>query len=166
MRISTIYSGGYTHARSLDSAYHPSREWIRKFAGDIGYTIPKGMRICGENLYAKHSIKYTGLKSYFYGFSVWNDENVSLSWDDTLLNFELFGITPVPTLYRGVYDESIIKGLWDSSMRDRVEGYTCRLVEAIPYNAFQLSMAKYVRENHVQTNDHWLTEALVKNEIA
>ena len=31
---SSIYSGGYTHARSLDSKFHISREWIRKFAND------------------------------------------------------------------------------------------------------------------------------------
>ena len=66
---STI-SRDYTHARSLDSADHPSRHWLKGMWGDMRYDIPEGWRICGENLYAKHSLGYDNLSSYFMVFSI------------------------------------------------------------------------------------------------
>lgn len=92
----TLYRDHY-HARSLDSKHHPSRDWIKSFHGSIAHMIPEGWRICGENMYARHSIAYDDLSSYFYGFSVWNENNVALGWDETLMFFDDLGITPVHT---------------------------------------------------------------------
>lgn len=78
----TLYSD-YTHARSLDSGHHESRSWIKSKQAEIGHLIPQGWRICGENLYARHSIVYNDLHSYFYVFNIWNEENKCLSWDAT-----------------------------------------------------------------------------------
>jgi hypothetical protein len=74
----------YVHARSLDSRNHPSRNWIKNFHSKFGWQIPDGWRVVGENLYAVHSIKYTNLASYFLVFSIWDDKNICLSWDDTV----------------------------------------------------------------------------------
>lgn len=49
----TLYADGL-HARSLDSAHHPSRAWVKALQGRIGPAIPQGWRVCGENLYARH----------------------------------------------------------------------------------------------------------------
>src|SRR4051812_817732 len=54
----TIGSGGYSHARSIDSGPHPSRDHIRALAARIGHDLPPGWRIVGENLMARHSIVY------------------------------------------------------------------------------------------------------------
>ena len=56
------------HARSLSSGHHPSRTWVKTLQGSMGYRIPEGWRICGENVYACHSIHYTALTSYFMSF--------------------------------------------------------------------------------------------------
>ncbi|KIF06359.1 kinase, partial [Streptomyces sp. RSD-27] len=53
----TLYPDGL-HARSLDSGHHPSRTWVKGLQGRIGARIPAGRRICGENLYARHSLGY------------------------------------------------------------------------------------------------------------
>lgn len=53
----SLYRNGL-HARSLDYQHHDSRAWIRGFHATFAADIPEGMRICGENLYAKHSIAY------------------------------------------------------------------------------------------------------------
>ena len=95
----TLYHD-HTHARSLDSRHHPSRDWVKGFWGTIRYQIPQGYRVCGENLYAEHSIAYDDLESYFYGFSVWDDQ-ICFSWDETLEMFKSWNVTPVPVLYRG-----------------------------------------------------------------
>src|SRR5829696_5384608 len=78
----TMYADGL-HARSLDSAHHPSRAWVKALQGRIGPGIPAGWRVCGENLYARHSIPYEDLDSWFYGFSVWDGEDC-LDWDRTV----------------------------------------------------------------------------------
>jgi hypothetical protein len=79
----TLYQN-YLHARSLDYSSHPSRTWLKSFHANFAHNVPEGWRICGENLYAKHSIKYSNLESYFLVFSIWNEQNVCLSWDDTI----------------------------------------------------------------------------------
>ena len=73
----------YLHARSTDSKDHPSRSVIRSIHGAIRHEIPRGWRLCGENLYARHSIAYR-LKSYFQLFAIFDDSNHCLSWDDTV----------------------------------------------------------------------------------
>jgi hypothetical protein len=73
----------YLHSRSLEWRGHPSRSWVANLHGQIGWKIPDGWRICGENLYAKHNIEYRRLATYFLLFSVWNEGNVCLGWADT-----------------------------------------------------------------------------------
>lgn len=162
---SSLYRN-YTHARSVDGRHHPSRDWLKGFWATFASDIPEGWRICGENMFAVHSIPYDDLKSYFYGFSVWNDKNVALSWDDTLEWFALLDITPVPVLFDGIYDEEAIKALWTSKDYDRSEGYVLRLADEIPYGDFRLAFAKFVRPNHIQTVKHWMFgQAIRKNHI-
>ena len=142
----------HIHARSLDSRHHPSRDWIKQWHGTMAYTIPQDWRICGENLYAKHSVAYEQLASYFYGFSIWNQDNVCLSWPETEEWFELLGIHPVPVLYQGCWDESAIRAL--SVETHTMEGYVVRLADAFTYQDFTRSVAKWVRPHHVQTDQH------------
>jgi hypothetical protein len=113
---STSMYRDHIHARSLDSRNHPSRNWVKGFWSKISHDIPEGWRICGENLYAVHSIQYQDLPSYFLGFSIWDQQNICLDWATTLEWFELLGITPVRELYRGTYDENIIKKLWTKNL--------------------------------------------------
>lgn len=144
------------HARSVDSPNHPSRSWAKNFWGNIAADIPEHWRVCAENLYAEHSIQYDNLPSYLMGFSVWNDKNECLSWDDTVDWFELLGITPVPVLYDGIYDEKKIKALHDGKPGSKSEGYTVRVAESFSYADFRYCIAKFVRAAHVQTNKHWM----------
>ena len=163
--ITNLYRDGY-HARSLDGRHHPSRDWLKAFHAGFAHDIPTGWRICGENLFARHSIAYDALPSYFMGFSVWNDENVALGWDDTLEFFELLGIEPVPTLYRGVFDEAALKKLAKEMDTQKNEGFVVRLAGKILYEDFAQSAAKWVRAKHVQTDAHWMHQAVVANGLA
>jgi hypothetical protein len=151
------------HTRSLDSRNHPSRNWAKQFWATISADIPEHFRVCGENLYAKHSIHYNDLPTYFMGFSMWDDKNMCLSWDQTLEWFSLIGITPVPVLYDGVYDEKAIRALWNAKNRDSTEGYVIRIADAFPYAAFKTSVGKFVRKNHVQCHAHWMHQSIEKN---
>jgi len=162
----SMYSD-YIHARSVDGRSHASRDWVKGYWGRISIDIPPQWRLCGENLFAKHSIHYTELETYFMGFSLWNERNVCLSWDATLEWFELMGVTPVPVLYDGIFDEKAIRALWNDKQWGSSEGYVLRRADEIPYGDFRHKVAKFVRKGHVQTVKHWMYgQAIEKNLLA
>jgi hypothetical protein len=163
----TSWYNDHTHVRSLDkTSPHGSRAWAKNMWSNISYEIPEGWRICVENVYAKHSIHYKNLESFVYGFSIWNENNICLSWDETVEWFELLGITPSPVIYDGIWDEETIKGLYTSTFNgDECEGYVVRVADAFPFTDFRKKLGKYVRANHVQTHGHWIREAMVVNEL-
>ncbi|TNE48391.1 MAG: 2'-5' RNA ligase [Deltaproteobacteria bacterium] len=158
----TMYTD-YIHARSLDSKHHPSRNWVKQLHGRIGYNIPEGWRICGENMYAQHSIIYDDLESYFYLFSVWNEENECLDWNETIEWAELLQLPVPPVLYQGPWDEALIENL--SFNPEICEGYVVRTVAGFAYTDFQKHLAKVVRANHVQTDEHWMHRPVIPNQL-
>lgn len=162
----TTFYDDHIHARSIDSRGGEDRAWVKQFWATIAYEIPELWRICGENLWAEHSIHYDNLKSYFYGFSIWNEKNECLSWDETLEWFELFNIIPVPVLYDGIWDEKKIRAIEKDLKWESNEGYVVRLAESFTYGQFKNSIAKFVRKGHVQTTKHWRQgRAFTPNEI-
>lgn len=163
----TSIANNFVHARSLDSPNHPSRWYVNKLQKELSFDLPDGIRICGENCYAKHSIQYSQLEDFFLVFSVWNDKTC-LSWDDTVEWCQLLNLKTVPVLYRGIYDEEKIKNdLYVFNREpDLMEGYVVRLAEKFNIDDFSTSLAKYVRKGHVgTTSEHWLNEALVPNKV-
>ena len=165
----SIYND-YLHARAIDGPPHASRAWVKKFAADWQYNLSDDQRICGENLYAQHSIIYdesNPLASYFMGFSMWERDRC-LSWDDTMDAFEILGITPVPVIWRGIWDEKTIRALYDPARDwDTREGYVVRLADSFTFNEFKHSVAKFVRAGHVQTaKHHWRSQRIIPNVMA
>ncbi|MEV6579845.1 RNA ligase family protein [Streptomyces sp. NPDC051582] len=155
----TLYADGL-HARSLDSGHHPSRAWVKGLQSRIGAGIPAGWRVCGENLYARHSLPYEDLDSWFYGFSVWDGEHC-LDWDRTVSFLHGLG-TPTPrVLWRGVFDERALRRLRLDTTRQ--EGYVVRTAGAFARADFGRSVAKWVRGGHVQTDTHWMYAQVVAN---
>ena len=162
----TIYNNGL-HARSLDSAHHESQNWVRALQAQIGHNIPENWRVCGENLYAKHSISYTNLPSYFMVFSIWNEKNEALSWAETVEWAELFGLVTVPVLYQGIWDEAVIRNLYQPTFNGNdLEGYVVRVADSFPYEAFSRSLAKFVRKGHVDAAaTHWKHQQVTPNSL-
>lgn len=163
----TLYSD-YLHARSLDSRHHPSRDWVKRFQSEIGHNIPDNWRICGENLFAKHSVSYDNLDSYFYGFSIWNENNICLSAEETSTWFTLLGIQHVPVI------DSIVayKKWWEiieNHAKDVInkggEGVVIRTAQSFHYDKFQEHLAKYVRANHVLSSEHWMSQLIIPNKL-
>lgn len=163
----TLYNDGL-HARSLEYDPHPSRDWLKALHGRIAHEIPESWRICGENLYAKHSIHYAHLDSYFQVFSIW-DGLTCLDWDTTCEYATMLGLTTVPVMYRGEWDAKTIKALAGPGAGtfrgDILEGYVVRLADSFQYGSFRRSLAKYVRAGHVTTHGHWMRNAVVPNKV-
>lgn len=156
----TLYADGL-HARSLDSAHHPSRTWVKALQARIGHAIPEGWRVCGENMFARHSLPYDDLDSWFYGFSVWDGGGRCLGWDRTVAFLRDIGV-PVPrVLWRGVFDERALRAL--RLDLGRQEGYVVRVVDGFGAQEFGARVAKWVRAGHVRTDTHWMHAAVVEN---
>ena len=170
-----ILSDGSWHARSLNTPYHPTREWAARVAGETGYKLPDGWRVAGENLYGRHSIKYTDLRSYVQVFAVFDEEDRILSWEDTVMWCELLDLHHVPVLWKGFLkfqDESPVLHTEKSRINlDKIteedinqkagrtaEGYVMRVRESFPKEQFEYNMGKWVRSDHVKTEVHWLRD--------
>lgn len=160
----TIHSAG-THARSPNSRYHPSRDWLKAFAAGISPQLKFGERIVGENLYAKHSVGYEEFPSYFVGFS-WIVGNDIQPWDATLKRFSELGITPVSTLYRGPFAEGLFESVAERLDLVKQEGFVARDAAGFKEADMPARMGKYVRANHVQSETHWMKSELVPNRLA
>ncbi|MFE9927972.1 RNA ligase family protein [Streptomyces sp. NPDC005533] len=155
----TLYADGL-HARSLDSAHHPSRAWVKGLQGRIGAGIPAGWRVCGENLYARHSIPYEDLDSWFYGFSVWDGDHC-LDWDRTVRFLRGLGVPTPRVLWRGAFDARTLRKLKLDTARE--EGYVVRTAAGFAREDFGRCVAKWVRGGHVQTGTHWMFAEVVPN---
>lgn len=162
----TLYRD-YVHARSLEYSAHPSRDRVKALHAAIAHDIPDGWRVCGENLYAQHSIAYSNLRAHFQVFSVWNDSNVCLSWKDTVEWCALLGLIHVPVQYTGVWDEPKMRLHYTNTYDgDPCEGFVVRVAEAFHYRNFRRCTAKFVREAHVKADTkHWATAAVIPNKL-
>jgi len=166
----TVYSDGYMHARSLDSKSNPWQEKVMALSRNWYFRIPDGWRICGENLQAKHSIGYTfkSMDELFQCFGIYDESDDCISWEDTKFVCEDIGIKTVPEIYVGPYDkDKILAAFAEYSAKvapQEVEGFVVRNAAAFPYSKFRENTGKYVRANHVQTDQHW-TKTWTNNKI-
>jgi hypothetical protein len=160
----TLHRGG-SHARSLDSRGHPSRDWLKAFAAGITPQLAEGERIVGENLYARHSVGYDALPAWFLGFAWILGEEVQPS-DLTLMRFEELGITPVPLLWRGAYRPGLFETIAAGLDTARQEGFVVRVAASFPEAEMPRRLGKYVRAGHVQSERHWTQGPLIPNGLA
>lgn len=164
----TMYSD-FIHARSFNYDSHASRDRIKALWAEICYNIPKGFRICGENLYAKHSIAYDSLDAYFLVFSIWNG-NTCLSWTETEEWCNLLGLKTVPVLAEEKIfnQEDLIHACAEAQTKNYdhdSEGYVIRPKESFTLKEFSTVVGKYVRKDHVQSSHHWKFETVVPNKL-
>ena len=161
----TMYRGRI-HARSVDSSDHESRDWVKRLHGRIRNDIPEGFRICGENMFAKHSIYYTELTTYFYTFAIFRND-ICLSWNETVEWCALLSLETVPVFYRGKWDEKTVRACWTgkSAFGPEQEGYVVRNAGRFEFDRFRDNTAKYVRPGHVTSEEHWMKKEVVPNRL-
>lgn len=163
----SIYSDGGVHSRSLSSRDHPSRHWVKNLASRVCHKIDKDVHLNVENLFATHSIEYSALPSYAMLFGGWRDSRVYLSWGELTRISEKTGIPLVPVLYRGEWSEEAVRACFTgiSKCGGVQEGYVVRSEDEIADEFFTQLVAKFVRPNHVQTDEHWMSGPMRKNGV-
>jgi hypothetical protein len=154
----SIYSNGFYHSRSTDSHGSPWQNFVAKEAARIAtYNLPSNFRICGENMYAKHSIEYKDLESYFYAFNIWED-NYCLPWKDTMEWFQLLELKHPHIIYEGIFNTDKIHTEFENyskTLNREIEGYVIRRTHGFLIASFSENLCKWVRKNHVITDTHW-----------
>ena len=143
-------------ARSLDSGTHHWDTFARRIWAELRWNIPVGWRVVGESLFARRSVAYDGLSSYFQVFAIFDENNVIIDWDRTECYAALWGFTLVPVLYRGP-DFKRARAVWSEVCEAFTsEGYVIRYAGDIQNGPELYSKrGKWVRPNHVNTPDNW-----------
>ena len=163
----TTIGRGYSHARSLDSKDHWSRKHIKQLSDVLHKDIEPGWRICGENMLATHSIRYTNLESFFYVFSVWDETNTRLSLDEMTEYCDFLGLTMAKVLKRGPFRGFYFGDNFKLDL-EKDEGYIISNSGRFHHSEAKHNLAKMVRKGHVQTDEHWMSRPEswdVKNEL-
>jgi len=147
---------------------HPSFDLAKATHGRIRHQISEGISIFCEYCYAVHSIEYEELPSTSFVFGVRDDaRDVWWDWDMVAAQAAELGLPTVPVLFRGVLEtakelEALTVALASKRSafgRDR-EGVVARVAGEFPGASFGRSLGKWVRKDHVQTDDHWMHQAI------
>lgn len=118
------------------------------------------LEIFGENLYGIHSIEYECLSYHFYVFAI-RDGDQWLSWEEVLFYAELLELPTVPVLEAGSFTEEMVKNFIEKRMMlgsvfgGDCEGFVLRNANSYSADKFKHNVLKFVRKNHVKTNEHW-----------
>lgn len=167
---------------------HASFDLAKSLHASVRLAIPEHLSVFGEYLFAVHSIRYEQLPGYFLIFGVREDTTGKWwSWDMVEEIACELGLPTVPVLqksskfvaadgneyWQGLFEtekqlesesklEYLIKngGKWEN---DISEGYVVRLADE--YTDFSKSVAKWVRKNHVQTDQHWMFKEIERNKL-
>lgn len=125
----------------------------------------RDIAIFGENMTAVHSIRYSGLRSYFYVFGCLNRTRGRwLSWRRVEYIANELGLPTVPVLFGGPIrfeSASELSGRLRLAVRTRSmlslrddpvlpEGFVVRKSAGFETSRFDRCVAKYVRKNHNQ----------------
>jgi hypothetical protein len=145
--------------------------------GDLG-----DLEIFGENCYAIHSIKYINLPDHFFVFRIRN-KDMWLSWEETKFYAAMLDMQTVPEIFvrhpesmfpQNEYEGMLLSTVTGESAFGSVENslfnpksgerviQRCKMEGVVDSNAdeyrvseFKLNVFKYVRKDHVTTDEHW-----------
>jgi hypothetical protein len=153
--------GVYARSHAAFTTSPWSREVRNLHKISIEGQLGDGVYLFGENMEGIHSIEYTNLSSYFYLFGV-RDNNIWVPWTKVEEYSYLLDIQTVPVLFKGVISsEKELKELTEklasqsSELGGIREGIVVRNADMFHNDDFAENVMKWVRADHVQTDEHW-----------
>jgi hypothetical protein len=153
---------------------HPSFDRAKALHAHIAHHLSEDISLFCEYCYAVHSIAYDALPHHSLVFGVRDDARlVWWDWDMVEAQAAELGLPTVPVLFRGkVGSEGELFGLTErlarapSAFGGSREGVVVRLAGEFPDARFGQRVAKWVRKDHVQTDEHWMHQAIVPQRLA
>lgn len=116
--------------------------------------------------------------AYFQVFGVYNtDLNMWLSWPETETVADVLGFPTTPVIYCESSDDNATFETEHEAKDELVryarnvidsggEGIVVRSKFPFHYGQFSNKLGKYVRENHVKTDEHWSAREIVENRVS
>lgn len=157
---------------------HLSFDGLKALHSTIKYKIPDNCQLFGEWAFAKHSIEYDKLPGYFLLFAVREVgpsdkfDPIWASWEEVEMWSKEIEVSTVPVLFKGqVKTQNELQELTESFMNQPScygeirEGIVIRAQCGFTNHSFKNHVFKMVRENHVQTSEHWKNQEIVKNKL-
>lgn len=151
---------------------HASFDMLKAHHAAVRSSIPEGIEIFGEWLYAVHSVRYNNLPSYLQVFGV-RDGTIWWSWEDTVEMANEILCSAVPMILefqpetvaelRSKVEIVALHNFFKPSCGPEREGVVVRPLLDFAQDEFEQSVFKWVRANHVQTDDHWKHKAIETN---
>ena len=167
----------YDHiaARNGYQATGSSFDYAKQIHAAVRDRIPTNIYVYGEWLYAKHSILYDKtlpLDSYFQIFGIYDiDQSRWGSWQDVTNCAEKLSVINVPAV-RIIEPTHNVKVLTDiitniahCVIKRGHEGIVVRNINSFNNEEFTSNIAKYVRFNHVKTDQYWSKQKIVINKV-
>lgn len=147
---------------------HPSFDLAKATHGRLRHLIAEGLSVFCEYCFAVHSIVYDALPDASLVFGVRDDtRGLWWAWDMVEAQAAELGLPTVPVLFRGkVGSERELRQLSESlaaspsAFGGECEGVVVRAALEFDDAAFGRSVGKWVRAGHVQTDEHWLHQAI------
>lgn len=153
---------------------HASFDLAKATHARIGHMLSEGLSLFCEYCYAVHSIEYGGLPEYSLVFGARDDVTGTWwDWDMVVAQAHDVELPTVPELFRGtVADAAELEALTlelaaePSAFGGEREGVVARPAGEFADADFGKSIGKWVRKGHVQTDDHWLHQAIRPQRLA
>jgi len=165
------------YARSHAGApAHKSFNTLKPLHSRLKNSIPSGLSVFGEWVYAVHSIEYSILPSHLMIFGVRDDDlDFWWSWDDVEdFSSSALRLPTVPVILRGAFPgkdifEKVVTGLsglssiYGPTREGLVVRHTAELkdIRLEKEGRKMVGVGKWVRKNHVQTTQHWTRQPVV-----
>lgn len=156
-----VNDGVFARSHATFTTSNWSREVRQLHDIKVRGNLDDDVYLFGENMEGIHSIEYTDLKSYFYLFGV-RDNNIWIPWEQVEEYAYLLDLETVPVLFKGlVGSEKELKEIVDdlvskpSELGGEREGIVVRNAGLFHNDHFKDNVAKWVRKDHVKTDQHW-----------
>ena len=160
----TCLHRGEVYARSVTSPSHDG--WMAMVRKHHGWkTNDRSIfSFYGEDLYGIHSIEYDPLweEDTYRLFAIRDAQGRFLDWDAVVALAIQYTFLTVPVCFLGAFQSmgDITEWFKDnrpsaSSLGPEREGFVMRTVDGFDGADFPTHVCKYVRKNHVQTDQHW-----------
>ena len=152
---------------------HPSFDWLKAWHASMKGAIPEYLSVFCEYTYAVHSIEYEAVPSYLWVIAV-RDERRGywLDWHSTRWMADTkLGLPTVPVIGYGPFQrEDELHGYTNfvaaqPGFFGAREGVVIRRMAVILENGFNYQVAKWVREGHVTSEEHWMNQPIRKQKL-
>lgn len=170
-----LWTQEHIAARNGKQANGLSFNYAKQMHSIVKDRIPKNIYVYGEWLWAKHSIHYDNkmkLDGYFQVFGIYDiEKSVWRSWQDVVHYANLLDVINVPVVRtiplvnNAKCLSEMITSIAKMIINQGHEGIVVRNINSFSNTEFNKNIAKYVRANHVQTDQYWLKQKNVTNKI-